>query len=57
LDYEESRESIEILIALIIPDVGALTLSNDRYMAAVVVGRMPGEMHPEVIASLVRELI
>ena len=57
LDYEKPGKSIELLVALVIPDVGAFALGDDRDVVAFKVGRVPGEVHPEMVASFVSEMI
>ena len=53
LHDEQAREPIEVLVAAVIPYVGAFALDDDRDVPAVVVARVAGEVHPEVVARRV----
>src|SRR6185436_5192227 len=56
LDDEEPGQGIEVLAAPVVPDVGALTLDDDRDGGAGAagslwfVGGVTGEVHPQVLA-------
>ena len=53
---EEAGESVEVTVALVIPDIGALAPRDDRDLVLVVVTAHAGEMHPKVLAGLVLEI-
>ena len=53
VDDKEAREAIEILLAFVVPNVVARALHNDGHLGAGGEWTLPGEVHPEVIASLV----
>ena len=57
LHGEQAREPVEVAIALIVEDVGAVAAHDDGDVPAVLVGRVTGEVHPEVIARHVGEAI
>ena len=56
LAHEEPGERVEVALALRVPDVGALAAHDHRHVG-VVVGRVPGEVHPEVVAGGLLELV
>src|SRR5690606_28922893 len=55
LDDEEPAEPVDVAAALGVPDVDALALGDHRDLRPVLVGGVPGEVHPEVVAGGVRE--
>jgi len=57
LDDEESGETIEVLVALVVPDVGAVTSGDDGDVAASLVGRVAREVHPQVFACALGETV
>jgi hypothetical protein len=48
LDDEQPGETVEIPLAMDVVDVGALALYDHRHFR-VVMGAVPGEMHPQVV--------
>ncbi len=48
LAHEEPGEAVEVALALVVPDVGALAAHDDRHVG-VVVGGVAREVHPEVV--------
>ena len=52
LNSEKTRETVEVLASLVIPDVAAVALHDDRHVATLVVHGVTREMHPEVITRL-----
>ena len=55
LNGEQAGEAIEVLAPLVIPDVAAVALDDDRHVATLVVHGVTREVHPEVIARLLCE--
>jgi hypothetical protein len=56
LDDEQPREPVEIALALVVPDVRAVAAHNHGHVAALI-RRHPGEMHPQVLARAVRQVV
>ena len=56
LAHEEAGQRVEVLLALRVPDVGALAPHDDGDVG-LVVGRVPGEVHPEVVLGGSLELV
>src|SRR5262249_18156907 len=52
VDAEESREAVEIAVAVVIPDVATLAADDDRHLMLGAEGAHPREVHPEVALSL-----
>ena len=50
---KEAREAIEILLAFVVPNVVARALHNDGHIGTGGEWTLPGEVHPEVVTSLV----
>ena len=51
---EQAGESVEVAVALVVPDVGTLAADDDGYVAgAVVVVGVARERHPQMVAGLV----
>ena len=48
VDAEEGGEAVEIALAVLVVDVGALAAGDDRDMVDAVVGTHPGEVHPQM---------
>ncbi|CAB4639471.1 unannotated protein [freshwater metagenome] len=53
VDRKEACEAIKIPLAFVVPDVVAGALHNDGHLGTSGEGPLPGEVHPEMIASLV----
>ena len=51
LPHEQTGQAIEVLIALVVPDVGAFPLDDDGHVSAGVVHRVAREVHPQVLAG------
>ena len=51
LDDEQPGQAVEVAPAPVVVDVGALAPDDDGHLAAVLVRRVPGEVHPEVVAG------
>ena len=54
LHDEQPGQAVEVAAALVVPDVRALALDHDRHGAGVV-GRVAGEVQPQVVAGAVAE--
>src|SRR3954447_9994933 len=52
VDTEERREAVEVAVAVVIPDVAALTAHDDRNLVVGPERAHPCEVHPEVTLSL-----
>ena len=48
---EQRGETVEVALAVVVPDVGALGLGDDRNLVVGVVTAHPGKVHPEVLAG------
>ena len=58
LHGEQPGQAVEVAIALVVPDVGALASDDHGDMTrAVVVVRVAGEVHPQVVARLVGQRV
>ena len=52
LDDEQAGEPVDVLVAAVVPDLVALAADDDRHLAAaLLVGRVAGEVHPQVVAG------
>jgi hypothetical protein len=51
LHHEQPGQPVEVAAAPVVPDPAALAAHDDRDLAAVGVGAVPGEVHPEVVAG------
>ncbi|OPZ55532.1 MAG: hypothetical protein BWY91_00975 [bacterium ADurb.BinA028] len=57
LDGEQARQSVEVLVPPVVPDVGPVTLDDERHgvgAVAILEDRMAGEVHPQVIPGGLR---
>jgi hypothetical protein len=45
VDAEQRREAVEVAVALLVPDMAALTADDDRDVV-VGIGPQPREVHP-----------
>ena len=57
LDGEQARETVEVAVALVVVDVGAVAAHDDRDVPALLVGGVAREVHPEVVARRVGEAV
>jgi hypothetical protein len=48
---EQRAEAVEVAVAVVVPDVGALAAGDDRDLVLVVVAPHSREVHPEVLAG------
>ena len=53
---EERREAVEVALAVLVVDVGALAARDDRDLVAVVVRAHAREVHPEMAARLLLKI-
>ncbi len=51
LHDEEAGETVQVGTTAGVPDPAALPPHHDRYLRAVLVGGVPGEVHPQVVAG------
>ncbi|GAA3081268.1 hypothetical protein GCM10020254_27060 [Streptomyces goshikiensis] len=56
VDHEQSGETVEVALALVVPDVGALA-PDDGGDGGVLVGRHAGEVHPQVVVRGLGEVL
>ena len=56
LHREEAGERVEVALAVGVPQVAALTAGDDRDLVALVRAE-PGEVHPEVVARLLVQIV
>jgi hypothetical protein len=55
VDAEKRRKAVEVLVAVLVPDVAAIPADDDRHLVLVVVGAHAAEVHPQMAASLLLE--
>ena len=48
VDAEQGAERVEVLLAVVVPDVAALAAGDDRDLVVLAVAAHPGEMQPQV---------
>src|ERR1041384_3180034 len=53
---EQRAEAVEVLLAVLVPDVAAVAAHDDRQLGAVLVGAHAAEVHPQVLARELLEL-
>src|SRR5690606_8699723 len=56
LDDEETRQSVEVALAVDVVDVGALT-ADDGGDLGLLVGAVPGEVQPQVVPRCVQDVM
>jgi hypothetical protein len=52
VDAEEGGEAVEVAVAVVVPDVAAVALDDDRYLVIGPERAHPREVHPEVALGL-----
>src|SRR5690606_5662930 len=56
LDDEEAGQPVEVALAVDVVDVGALT-ADDGGNLGVLVGAVPGEVHPQVVLGCLQHVV